>query len=422
MNKICVFSIVSNNYFSQVKILANSVKLVYGSDVDFFVILNDETNSKVDYSCKDFKIILSKDLNIPNFDYYAMKYNVVEFNTFLKPYAFKYFSANYTKMFYIDPDIELFSKLIEAENALNEFPAVLTPHKLKKNEYINPSDNIIFQSGFFNLGFAGFNNSLDALTIIENWCNDLKYNCYNDVVNHKFTDQKSMANLFYYYYDKIYIIKHPGYNYAPWNFDERELFLKDDKIYCKLLGQETLFELRFFHFSGFKVNDSNSFFNTKHAKINIKKNTLLHSLLESYNKKMCDNNFLTYKNIKYVYDYFDNDSYISRFERKVFEFLVSNGYLDKRNNYFSVDSKFYKFLKKNHFLTDNEMKKYDFVNTNNLRNGDYSAKEKMLKLIMKFLRFLIGLKNYLLLMRYLGYASRNDYQMFLVKERLVHEK
>ena len=417
MEKLCFFSIVSNNYFAQVQILVASLRLIYGNDVDVKVVVVDKKSEKVDYNSANCDIIFIEDLKLPTLPYFSMKYNVVEFNTFVKPFVFLYLLENYQKVFYLDPDIEIYNKLLYATELLNAYPCVLTPHKLKFNEHADSNEMNIRGSGHFNLGFAGFNSSDTSKEILKYWGKDLEINCYNDTIHSRFTDQKEISNLYFYFAKYMYSIEDPGYNLAPWNFDERELVLENNGYYTRFKNATKLYPLTFLHFSGFNMKGEESFFTTKHQKIEIKKNSCLYNLLTQYKQKMIKTRFNEYNKIPYAFNYFDNGNYISRFERRVYEFLIENKFLLADDNPFLTNGPFYRFLKKSHLLTNNNLIKTDMTTPNALKKGDFNKKEKVLKSLMTGCKKIIGISHYVLLMKYMGYASRYEYQMFLVENK-----
>ena len=108
-NAIC--SIVSNNYFSQVLNLCKSIRKIYDKEIEIYVLIVDKKSDQVDYSESDAHILFAHELGIENFLYYALKYNVIEFNTFLKPFLLEKLLDKHEKVVYLDPDIEIFDKL-----------------------------------------------------------------------------------------------------------------------------------------------------------------------------------------------------------------------------------------------------------------------------------------------------------------------
>jgi hypothetical protein len=234
--------------------LAESVKRV-NPNAFFLVCLVER---EVPEQAKEFphfdRIVLAKDLGSDDFDKFIFRHSIVEASTAVKGQLFRYVLDNFheeDKFVYLDPDILVFSELREVDIALDSNDIVLTPHltspECKKNNQEELSavmDNELsaLKHGVYNLGFLGIRRSTEALRFIDWWATRLKMFCYNDIPNGIFTDQKwiDLAPGFF----PVYILKHPGYNVAPWNLSMRTV-KKDGNSYF-VNGEP----LRFFHFSG----------------------------------------------------------------------------------------------------------------------------------------------------------------------------
>jgi hypothetical protein len=413
-NAIC--SIVSNNYFGQVQTLCKSIQKIYGSDMDVYVLIVDKPSPAVRYDECPAKVLFASQLGIPDFDYLSMKYNVIEFNTYVKPFLLMKLLKDHEKVLYIDPDIVLFDRLDGIFSDLDSHPMVLSPHKLTRLDSGDDNEFNIIKAGFFNLGFCGVNNTPKALEILNAWNDELYDYCYSNVREHMFTDQKWISNLFFYYYKDMYVCPDPGVNFAPWNFCERTLSVENGKPYVSLKGSQEKSSLKFFHFSGFDVHGGDNYFTTKHAPIEVSDATL-RDLLVAYRAAILANHFDEYHPIPYAYNYFSNGRYISRFERCIFDYWIKNGFLDKSNNYFSSDDDFYKLLKKNHVLTKDKIASTDLASPNVLKKGTFSKKENAIKSLMKMAKRTLGITNYAMLLKYLSFASAYSNQTFLLNKK-----
>lgn len=413
-NAIC--SIVSNNYFSQVITLGKSIRKVYSNDIDFYVMIVDDKDNKIDYSACQGDVHFITELGIDNLNYYAMKYNVIEFNTFVKPFFIKHLFRKHNKVVYLDPDIEIFEKLDDVYLQLDKYDMVLTPHRIVKDETDDEEYKDMLKSGYFNLGFCALNASETGNKIVDLWANDLKQNCYSDNYKHLFTDQKSVANLFYVFYKNIFVDTDAGKNVAPWNFCERKIEKHGEKFFVALNGQDST-PLIFFHYSGFNVHGGDVFFNIKHQDFNLKGECDMVKLLESYRERILLNGYDELRQIKYKYNFFDNGRYVSRFERKIYDEMVKNRIINTKDDPFLSNSHFYILLKKNKLLTSNKIMANDLSGKNVLKKGSYGKKEKMVKFFMRSVKKVLGTDNYSLLLRYLPYAVRIENQNYLIKKK-----
>jgi lipopolysaccharide biosynthesis glycosyltransferase len=251
------FTICSNNYLAQAKVLAETF-LRYNEGTKFMIVLCDRFSNQIDYSqFVNVEFVTVEELNIPSFDVLIQKYDIVELNTAIKATSFKYLSRNYpntTKVVYLDPDIEVFNGFDNLYEELSSNDIVLTPHLLKPTplDDLSPSENIYLNYGLYNLGFLGLNiKSENTIAFLDWWEERLLERGYNDLCNGYFVDQL-WVNLAPIFFKKVKILHDKGYNVAPWNLHERSLTF--DVSY--LITSEPLY---FFHFSSFKVNEDNVF-------------------------------------------------------------------------------------------------------------------------------------------------------------------
>ena len=87
-SNIC--AICSNNYLSQAKVLSDSVYQYDKDNYIFYIVLCDKMSEKVDYSIFHANFIEADKLGIENFKWMTSYYDIVELNTAIKPFAFKY--------------------------------------------------------------------------------------------------------------------------------------------------------------------------------------------------------------------------------------------------------------------------------------------------------------------------------------------
>lgn len=239
------------NYLSKAMVLAKSVK-EYHPDAKFIICLIEE---EIPSTAREFRyfdeIILAKDLGIPNFYSFIFKHNAIEASTAVKGNLFLYLLnryIDYNKFIYLDPDIYVMDRLTELDSLLDEHSIVLTPHLLTPEDKddmiaIKGNEIQILQKGLFNLGFLAISRNPNAERFILWWRDRLMQFCHDDTPNGLFTDQK-WVDLSPCFFD-VFILKHPGYNFAPWNYSKRKLIVTEQH---KLLVNNQ--RLKFIHFSG----------------------------------------------------------------------------------------------------------------------------------------------------------------------------
>jgi hypothetical protein len=247
------FTLCSNNYLAQAKVLGDSFKKHHPHGI-FIIGLVDKMSSEIDYSfLSDFIIVPVDEVAIADLQQLSMRYDIVELNTVVKPsyfsYLFKRFKAE--RIIFLDPDIEVFSPFDDLLHLLDTYNIVVTPQNCAPiDDGESPSDLTLLGTGIFNLGFialAGY----ESLIVFLKWWNDrvLKYG-YAKPSSNMFFDQ-IWINLVPVFFDNCYILKHPGYNMSPSNLHERKI--TDTALQPPQINGQ--YRLLFYHYSGFRYND-----------------------------------------------------------------------------------------------------------------------------------------------------------------------
>ncbi len=258
------------------------------------------------------KIVLAKDLGFENFERHIFKHLLVEAATSVKGQLFKFLMKTFDaedKFIYLDPDIKVMGPFVELDRLLGDHEIVLTPHLCEPEETvfdIKHNECCALQHGVFNLGFLAVRRGREAERFIDWWCRRLELFCYDDKENGLFTDQKwiDLAPGFF----QIYILRHPGYNFAPWNYSKRNITKADDNEY--LVNGEPL---RFIHFSGFDSGANESVMQTYKPD----KTEPLHQLLREYEVESTEM-YGKFDERPWSYAYFDSGELIERQTRLVF--------------------------------------------------------------------------------------------------------
>lgn len=246
-----IFTICSNNYLAQAKVLMDSASKLVDYELTIFIV--DKKDEGIDYSffCP-CRILFIEDLfSEQQLTELAGKYNIIELNTAVKASCFKYIFEKFPESefaFYLDPDIKIFSSFCDIEAEFEQFNFLLTPHILNANvRELQGKELAFLKSGIYNLGFLGLkNNSADVDKFLEWWEYRLMNYCF--ISSHKglFVDQK-WADYLPCLFEKVKIIRNPGCNMAPWNIMERRL---TDYSGDNLIVNDK-FNLYFFHFSNY---------------------------------------------------------------------------------------------------------------------------------------------------------------------------
>lgn len=245
-----VFTLCSNNYLAQAKTLGDSL-LKSNPEIKFIIGLTDKFNPQVDYTFfQPFEILGYESTGFPVLESMSSKYNIIEFNTSVKPFYFEYLFQTYGRdslIYYLDPDIFVYDSFEQMHRLLETHDFLVTPHINKPELSITYYETVFLNVGIYNLGFIGMRYSGNTMLFLKWWQKRLEDYCYIDFAKGLFVDQ-IWVNFIHLLFDKVHILRSPGYNMAYWNFHERNLITFDERYYVN----DRDFPLSFFHFSGFK--------------------------------------------------------------------------------------------------------------------------------------------------------------------------
>jgi hypothetical protein len=296
------FTICSNNYLAQAKILGDSL-LEKSPDYKFIIGLCDELSDDIDYSFfGNIEIIPVSQIKIYCFDEIIKKYDVIELNTSIKPSFFKYFICKYTNLetiIYFDPDIQIFNNLLLLEKYLKSDDVLLTPHILKpiSIDDLQPSENSFLNYGIYNLGFIALNpKSQNAINLLDWWEEKTLKIGFSKVSEGLFVDQL-WINLAPIFFKKVKVLHEYGFNVAPWNLHERNSIHKVDNEYI----MEDNSKLVFYHFSSYNYTKPELFskyYDRYNSVILVKE---VFELYNQYHNKLIQNKIAFFSKTKCFY-------------------------------------------------------------------------------------------------------------------------
>lgn len=322
-----IFTSICANYLHKARTLAKSVKENI-EDAKFIVCLvEDEIQDNYRYEYFD-DIILAKEAWNGNFERFIFKHSIVEASTSVKGQFFRYLYKKFDKeeqFVYLDPDIFVYSDLVELKELLKYRPIVLCPHLLQPGNVDMELSSTAH--GVYNLGFLGVNNSEEAKKFIDWWSDRLYLFCYDDIQNGIFTDQKwiDLAPCFF----DVEILKHRGYDFAPWSLLNCGMYEKDQRVYIQ--GDE----LRFIHFSGYGQTAENCISNWLPEGEHIFKR-----LYKQYSIVHDNNNYDNISKSKWCYSTYKSGKKIDDSIRE--KYRKNNEVMFKYENPFEKSNEFYK--------------------------------------------------------------------------------
>lgn len=395
-------TIVSKNYFAYARTLYYSFR-EHNPEAQFFVLLVDENNDDIDCAQEPFEIIEASSLGIPDFKQVAFRFDIMELNTNVKPTFLKHLLTDkgISRLLYLDPDILVYRQLEEAYNLLGTHSIVLTPHCTSPiYDDLRPAEQNFLQTGVFNLGFVGVNNTPESLRFLDWWGLRCLTLGFDEPRTGLFVDQK-WANFVPCFFEGVSILKHPGYNMAYWNLHERTLESGGDRWVVN--GE---WPLVFYHFSGIAFDDQQQI--SRHQnRFDLLNRPDLVSIFKSYRDLLAKNEIEKFKEFSYAYATFSNSEYITQFARRLYSVNESRFQaLDP----FVAGGEIHRWCKKEGFLGVVDQ-------SGKFNSRTYSSDDPRIRAINFALRMflkVLGSNRYSMLLKYVSYISvmRNQKKIF----------
>lgn len=418
----CAFTIVAKNYIGLAKVLEASIR-EHSSEIDFYIFVADEMSASLEEKKSDNVIESKKVLSYSDEEWYNMtfKYSLTEFCTAIKPSCFQYLFENkgYEKVVYFDPDIYVFSSLSSIYDIIDTYSIFVTPH-LAFPILDDNSDRVFLQSGPYNLGFLGLRNTQVSKTLIIWWRKKLLENCFDDVLDFTFTDQKWMLMIHSYFpQTEIYVSRNLGLNVAPWNFKERKFVKKDSGFEVEWRNESSISErLVFIHYSGY---DYKALLDGKEIRPRVLEEDVnfedVKMMMDFYSEalKKSESTMRDYLDLKYSYSTYDNGCPIEKFHRRLYRKVseIDDKYFV--NPYSSGEGSLYDILRKRRLVQNTNTSKGN-VATNSKTDGWLVCLNKFMRLVCKF----VGYRRYLMFLRLMKHFSRYESQIFLLDDRFIN--
>ena len=247
--KVQVYSSFTFSYLNRARVLFKTLRR-YHPDWELVALITDEPppGFAFDPANEPFdRVVWAQDLGIPNFKSWLFKHDVVEVCTAVKgPYLHQACASGADVVIYLDPDTALLAPLDPLIEMLRTDDVLLTPHLVDPNDdpqAIQDNDISALRTGIYNLGFVAIRTTGEGARFAKWWNDRLLSYCYDDIPLGLFVDQRwcdQVPALF----DKVKVVRDPGYNVASWNLSQRKIAVGKD-------GAITVngHPLRFWHFT-----------------------------------------------------------------------------------------------------------------------------------------------------------------------------
>ncbi|MEO7934889.1 MAG: glycosyltransferase [Dokdonella sp.] len=330
------FTIASRNYLAYALTLMRSVAEHY-PDAPRYLILADRDDGDAALIDAPFVTIPAEALDLPDFDAFAFRYSIMEFNTAIKPYAFAYLRRQHADagVIYLDPDILLVEPLTEVESAFAQGAlAILTPHLVDPvDDDRTPGERDILSSGTYNCGFIAIGAHAEADRLIAWWADRLEFGALSDIEAGLFTDQK-WVDLVPGLFPDVLILRDQGYNLAYWNLSQRTVSRHGLHWYA---GKQ---RLAFVHFSGVDLDHPENFskHQNRHSQATIGS---LRPLYEHYLSCLAANGHAEHRAKPYAFGRFIDGEPICDPVRVVYRRYFDKGTEQPQSDPFSMDRHLY---------------------------------------------------------------------------------
>lgn len=391
---IAACTIVSPNYLPFARTLAHSYRC-HHPEQEFFVLLVADHPPKEIFEDEPFTIVLVDELPLPGLKSLAMKYDILELNTNVKPTFMKYLLAHHglEALIYLDPDIRVYNPLLPIFEMLRSANVVLTPHLTAPlpEDGLFPGEQDHLYNGTYNLGFIAVTNSSQAIRMLDWWETRCLGQGFSEGRSGLFVDQK-WINLIPGMFEGVGICRDLGCNMAYWNLQERTL---DRSTHIYIVNNST--PLCFFHFSGIDVDDPAVLSNST-ARFTLQTRPDLASVLADYKAEVVSNRIPDRDNIPYGFDTFRDGSVVTRLQRRIFAAHLHDF---EREDPFDPGSRFYDFARRHRLLVGKQKAPKSTWR-------EFRPKDPRVRVVNRLLLItlrLLGASRYELLMRYLSFIS-----------------
>lgn len=309
-------TIVSPNYLAFARTVSASYLAQHPGQRFFVLIVADLSSKDLQlFANEEFTSVFLAEIGLEDVRCEAMKYDILELNTNVKPTFMKYLLRTFglENLVYLDPDIFVYQPLTPVFDALGAgSSAILTPHlTVPINDDRHPGEQEMLYNGTYNLGFIAVRQCEESSRLLDWWerrCLDLGF---SEGRTGLFVDQKWM-NLAPGLFEQVKILRYPGCNMAYWNLHER--ILTND-------GQRYLVNNRdplcFFHFSGIVVSDP-AMLSKNTDRFTLSDRPDLAKLFAEYKAEVLANEGTVGEAVAYGFDRLSDGTSVTRLARRIY--------------------------------------------------------------------------------------------------------
>lgn len=395
---IAACTVISPNYLAFARALAASY-LEHHPRHRFFVLIVADVADQSLFAGELFEPVLVSEIGLEDLRGEAMKYDILELNTNVKPAFLQYLFRVHglEQLVYLDPDIYVYAPLEPVFEALSSGAiAALTPHLTTPlaDDFL-PSEQDHLYNGTYNLGFVAFRRCDEADRMLAWWSERCLALGFSEGRTGLFVDQKWM-NLAPGLFADVAILRDPGCNIAYWNLHERRLDLVEGEPMVQNPNGPAA-PLRFFHFSGIDPNDEAGL--SRHTnRFTLAERPDLQAMFSEYRqvlRRFADERLQA---VPYGFDRMTDGTVITRLARRIY---AKHQERWRGLDPFDARGEFAGFARRQRLLAGKSAPAKSTWKEFNPRDRRVEAVHRGLKLALR----LLGPHRYELLMRYLAFIS-----------------
>lgn len=317
-----ICTIIAKNYLAHARVLTESFQR-HHPDGRCFVLVIDETEGYVDAAQESFVLVRPDQIGLDSWDEMRGAYDVMELSTAVKPWLLRHMLNEHddgSGIAYMDPDIQVISRMTELEAQLREHALVLTPHVLHgmPRDSRKPSETDILMAGVYNLGFIGLSDRPDAHLMLDWWSERLLTDCHVAPERGLFVDQR-WVDFVPGLVSDLHIFRDSAYNVAYWNLPERTLGQNGDGRY--LVDGEPL---RFYHFSGYSP-ERRTLLSKHQDRVDLTADETLWRLCDAYGDSLLAAGFEEVRGLPYEHDVLSSGTRLTPTLRALYRAAVELG-------------------------------------------------------------------------------------------------
>ena len=413
---IAACTVISPNYLPFARTLADSY-LRHHPGHWFFVLLVADLPDVSPFLGERFEAVALAEIGLADLRGEAMKYDILELNTNVKPAFLAYLFRTYglEQLVYLDPDICVYSPLEPVFEALRSGAnAVLTPHLTTPlDDAFEPSEQDHLYNGTYNLGFAAFRRSEETNRLLRWWSERCLSLGFSEGRTGLFVDQKWM-NLAPGMFEGVAILRDAGCNMAYWNLHERVLRSTEAGLMVEApvgsaLPPRAPAPLRFFHFSGLDVETKDGLSRNTN-RFTLVDRPDLEALFATYRRALRAATDLRLQGVPYGFDRLSDGTVVTRLARRIYAKHQARW---RGQDPFAAVGEFAGFARRLRLVAGKDAPAKSTWREFNARDRRVEAVHALLKLTLRVL----GPNRYELLMRYLAFISVLRNQSVFLDER-----